>query len=311
MNLQPANDGRGCPLDDIELSLMDMLFGLAGNRADELKNAIEAKNIRLIAIDEQHESPLVAIPETAEIHMHMPVLKRQLVMAYAYVLGYKASKAAFSQGALGIKCQISPEGLMAVELLRWAMLERVRVAAARERRWELPNENLPAYWYLPHQDDRNGKTAINLFHIALAADLHHELAHLILEHGADHPENALIQEEEADKSAASWILSGYKQEDEQFKGRILGLLLSQLYEVFLVREGFRSDNLHPPLIDRLRLAVNPYVSDPNHAAWAFIFSALNLHLELANKRHDDDRSTPYPTFRDSAVHLMSFFESPP
>jgi hypothetical protein len=310
MNFHHADDGQDFPPEEIELSLTDMLFELAGDRADELKKAIEAKNIRIIAIDEQHESPLVAIPELAAIRIYMPVLKRQLVMAYAYVLGYKASAKAFSQGKEGLERQVSPEGLMAVELLRWAMMERVRVAAARERQREPPNEKLPADWYLPRQDDRNGRTAINLFHIALAVDLHHELAHLILEHSADLPEKAVFQEEEADKVAASWILNGCKQEDEQFKGRILGLLLSQLYEVFLVREGFRSDDRHPPLINRLRMAVAPYVSDPNHAAWAFIFSSLNLHLELANKRSDDDRSALYPTSRDYAEHLMSFFESP-
>ena len=137
------------------------------------------------------------------------------------------------------------------------------------------------------------------------------MAHLILEHTVDRGEKERVQEEEADRAAASWILGGYVQEDEQVKGRILGLVLSQLYEVFSFGRDFTSDNLHPPSIDRPRKAVIPFVSDPNHAAWGFIFSALNLHLELANRRHDDNRSIPRHTLRDYAEHLMSFFESHP
>lgn len=311
MSRQPTDDSSLPSLHSIESSLVDMLFKLAGDRADGLKRAMDAKHVRFVAVDQQHESPLIAIPELSEIHIHLPVLKRQLVMAYAYVLGHKASQVVLAQGADGLKLQVPLEGMVAVELLRWAMTERVRVAAANEKRREMPNENLPALFSLLSPEDQSGRTAINLFHIALASDLHHELAHLILEHTVDRGENARTQEVEADQAAALWILGGYKQEDEQFKGRILGLVLSQLYEVFLVREGFRSDNLHPPSVDRLRMAVTPHVSDPNHAAWGFIFSALNLHLELANKRHDDNRSIRRQTLRDYAEHLMRFFESPP
>jgi hypothetical protein len=192
-------------------------------RTNSNKRLCNAKNIRFVAVDKQHESPLVAIPETAEIHIHMPVLKRQLAMAYAYVLGYKASGVVLSQGALGLDLQAPPESVIAVELLRWAMTERVRVAAAKEKRRELPNEDFPAFMSLLNPDDRSGRTAINIFHVALAADLHHELAHLILGHSADCREDAHTQEVEADKEAASWILGGYKQEDEQFKGRALAL----------------------------------------------------------------------------------------
>ena len=119
---------------------------------------------------------------------------------------------------------------------------------------------------------------------------------------------AISQELQADLQAASWIMGQFKESDNLFKGRILGLILSQLYDVFMVREGFRSDDLHPPLIGRLRSAVSPHVSDSNHIAWIFIKSSLSLHLELANKRHEDDRNRKSASFREGAEHLMTYFD---
>jgi hypothetical protein len=92
-------------------------------------------------------------------------------------------------------------------------------------------------------------------------------------------------------------------------GRILGLALSQTYEVFLALEGYRNDPLHPPLVGRLRNALAPHMHDPDHAVWAFAATVLALHLELANRKQEYDRDREHPTFRDMAEYLMAVYEN--
>lgn len=60
-----------------------MLREVAPERAEELDAILREGGVRVTAVNEQHESPFVAIPERAEIRAHMPAIKRQLAMAYA------------------------------------------------------------------------------------------------------------------------------------------------------------------------------------------------------------------------------------
>src|SRR5206468_8202168 len=89
--------------------------------------------------------------------------------------------------------------------------------------------------------------AIGMFFTAMAADLHHGLAHLAKGHGTDDADVAVRQEEEADEEAARWLVGDRSEDDPQFMGRILGLVLNQAYEVFLTLEGFRNDPVYPRL----------------------------------------------------------------
>lgn len=292
--------------------MLGILHDVAPERATELDAILSEQSVRVTALDEQHESPFVAIPERAEIRAHIPAIKRQLAMAYAYVIAYRAAEQASATGARRLFLADNARALFAVELLNWAMYERVMLARARERGQSPPDDRLPPHLDFPHPAAPEGsddRIAVGMFYTAMAADLHHELAHLSKGHGTDDAFLAVRQEEEADEEAARWLVGDRTEDDPQFMGRILGLALSQTYEVFLKLEGYTNDPVHPPLVGRLRNAIAGRVHNPDHAVWAFVATVLALHLELANRRHEYDRDREHPTFRDMAEYLMAVYEN--
>lgn len=287
-----------------------VLFDVAPDRAVELEAALQEHQVRVVVVNRQHESPFAAIPGQGEIRAHMPALKRQLVMALAYVMTYRAAEQDAPPSGRRVHLPDDVRGIAAREMLGWAMLERYRVAQAKERGGVPPDEPVPLHWFpFPNaprgSDDR---IAIGMFYTAMAADLHHELAHLTKGHGTSDLAEAVRQEEDADEEAARWLVGNRTDDDPQFAGRILGLALSQMYEVFLTLEGFTNDPVHPPLVGRLRAALTGRVRDPDHAVWAFVSTALTLHLTLANRRFPFDPDRVHPTFRDMAEYLMSVYE---
>jgi hypothetical protein len=291
--------------------IQGVLRDVAPERAQELDTILRQLGVRVTAVNDQHESPFVAVPQRAEIRAHIPAIKRQLAMAYAYVVAYRAAEQASRAGARRLYLSDSPRGRMATDLLNWAMYERVMIARAKERGESMPDDPLPPHLDFPDPRAPRGSDdwiASGMFFTAIAADLHHELAHLSKGHGTEDAAVAVRQEEEADEEAARWLVGDRREDDPQFQGRILGLALSQTYEVFLTLEGYRNDPLHPPLVGRLRKALAGRVHDPDHAAWAFVATVLALHLELANRRHEYDRDREHPTFRDMAEYLMAVYE---
>lgn len=292
--------------------ILSVLGDVAPERAGELDAILRERRVRVAAVNDQHESPFVAIPALAEIRAHMPAIKRQLAMAFAYVTAYRAAEQASGTGERRLFLSDNPRGRMAVELLNWAMYERVAVARAKERGDTPPDDPLPEHLDFPHPQAPRGSDdaiATGMFYTAMAADLHHELAHLAKGHGTGDVAEAVRQEEEADDEAARWLVGDRAEDDPQFMGRILGLVLSQTYEVFLTLEGYTNDPVHPPLVGRLRNALAGRVNNPDHAAWAFVATVLALHLELANRRHEYDRDCEHPTFRHMAEYLMGVYEN--
>lgn len=296
--------------------IQGVLRDIAPERAHEIDAILHDRGIRVTAVNVQHESPLVAVLQRegtgGEIRAHIPVFKRQLAMAYAYVIAYRAAEQASATGARRLYLTDSPRGRMALELLRWAMFERVMVARAKERGDPAPDYPLPDDLDFPNPaapDGSDDRIAIGMFYTAMGTDLHHELAHLIRGHGTGDEGEAVRQEREADEDAAGWLVGNRMEDDPQFMGRILGLALSQVYEVFLRLEGFRADRLHPPLVGRLRDALASRVPNPDHAAWAFIATVLSLHLELANRTQEYIRDREHPTFRHMAEYLMGVYET--
>jgi len=298
-------------LANLAEEMRGILFDVAPERAEELGGTLRELKVSIVPVDLQHESPFVVVPDLGEIRAHMPALKRQLVMAHAYVIAYRGAQRD-ATGPLKVYLGGGRRESLARDMLGWAMLERHRVALAKGRAGVVPNETAPAHWFpMPNppkgSDDR---IAVGMFYTALAADLHHELAHLAKRHSTSDPKLAVQQEQEADEEAARWLVGDRTEDDPGFMGRMLGLVLSQTYEVFLTLEGFESDPVHPPLVRRLRSAVEPRVPNPNHAVWAFVAAILRLHLELCNRKYayNYDPNKGHRTFRDMAEYFMGVYE---
>jgi hypothetical protein len=166
------------PMHVVE-EIQSVLRDVALERAHELDTILHQLGVHVTAVNDQHESPFVAIPQRAEIRAHIPAIKRQLAMAYAYVIAYRAAEQASRTGARRLYLSDSPRGRMATDLLNWAMYERVMIARAKERGEPLPDDPLPPHLDFPDPRTPRGSDdwiAIGMFFTAMAADLHHELA---------------------------------------------------------------------------------------------------------------------------------------
>lgn len=81
----------------------------------------------------------------------------------------------------------------------------------------------------------------------------------------------------------------------------MGLVsLASLYvHVYL---GPGENNTHPPVYDRLYQVVSRHVNDPDNLPWAFIATALALHLQNKNIEHDREREVT--SFKDTADYYI-------
>ena len=141
---------------------------------------------------------------------------------------------------------------------------------------------------------------------ATAFILHHELAHIRLRHAGP---GDLDAERDADREAASWLLSGFDgDEDPKFIKRALGTATAL---GVLVARGIHTGDFggttHPRSFDRLMHALDRYVRYPNHLVWFFVIAMLTLHLDNADHGTAVSKG-PYDSARacaDAYVEAMS------
>ena len=199
----------------------------------------------------------------------------------------------------------TPQLTEAGDLLKWA----VESDLAGKRKEELPPwpDHLPR----PHADVPHGSDehcATELFLCAVAFLLHHEFAHLRLDHipySELESVDSIGEEKEADFAAAEWILGELTNElDPMFQKRALGVGLGLVWiaALYVYAERKVESTTHPPAYDRLFQVTERHVLDPGNLPWAFVQSVLALHLQNLNIEHDIDRE--FASFKDAADYFV-------
>jgi hypothetical protein len=293
-------------LDD----LFRLLRDVAPERGDELDRELAALSPKIEIDEDELKDSFVATSQTHVIRVGLPCLKRQLAMAFAYVIVYRAMVAhAEKTGSHRFPLDGTPRVDQATRLLAWAMTERLRIENLGKHQ-PGTDEDWPKGLPFPHPEshpDSDERIALEIYYMALGVDLHHEFTHLRRGHS---PGDAAIEQEiEADVEAAEWLLADVHEGDRYFDKRLLGVALSHLYDVFLKLEGFDSDKLHPPLVARLWNRIDQYARNRDHIVWAFVAAALSLHLEMS-RRKGYDRNREFPTFRDQVDYLLNVYAPP-
>ena len=101
---------------------------------------------------------------------------------------------------------------------------------------------------------------------------------------------SILQEKDADREAAAWLLDGLDQYDPRFVKRGLGVALACCWLAAVdVHTGPLTDGSHPPGYDRLYQVLERHVSDPMHPIWAFAAMILEMHLHARSASYDVDR----------------------
>jgi Peptidase U49 len=301
------------PMDVVD-DIRRILHDVAPERAEELQEIVTRRGISILVENRQHESPFTANPRENIIRAYFPALVRQTVMAFAYVRAFRAREREGDISARRFMPQGSPEMERAQDMLRWAMFDRYLADRAKAYGREPAPQTPPDQWMCPDPttgEDSNDRIAIELFYMALGADLHHELAHVRMNHGSPELRNEQLRQQEAEADAESlrWLVGGIPQDAPEYPKRAMGLALAQLYEIFMRLEGSREDDSHPPMSRRLGDTIRICVQEDDHLVWAFVSASLILHLETANRPQHYDRDRVFPTFRGLAEYLMHVFET--
>jgi hypothetical protein len=139
--------------------------------------------------------------------------------------------------------------------------------------------------------------------VAVGFFLHHELAHNYQQHTKRRAGiESVQQEQDADREAASWVLSGRSHDDAFFAKRALGIATALLAATAL---GIHTDKFggatHPRDFDRLKHALDPYIPVPDHRVWQFAILPLKLHMDAIGLKVE---SRVYESGRDCFEHYL-------
>lgn len=219
-------------------------------------------------------------------------LERLWALSYGYFVLFDALRTEKlrkpSTNSIDINCD--PETRKAADLLSWATSTDWQIAAeGKNLSSPLPDwpESLPR----PIENATKGSNedvADKLFLTAVGFILHHELAHVRLGHTtskAEGPES-ILNEKNADREAAKWLLDGSGEKDKEFIQRIFGITVALMWLAAPNAYVPHSSISHPPGYDRLYQTLFSFVSDDCHPVWVFVASSLLLHLEASGANYD-------------------------
>lgn len=185
-----------------------------------------------------------------------------------------------------------------MKLLKWAYDSWIK----KDSQTPWP-DNLPKPVIQPQKGTMES-VADELSLCATAAYLHHELAHIRLNHTGD---STIEQEREADYAKADWILDhGLPLTDYKFIKRALGIAVAlevlTAYGIYTNKFGGKT---HPCSYDRLVNTVSKHVTDSNHIVWAVIAVTLKLHLDNRKVQTPDVEYENFMECVNAYADLMS------
>lgn len=296
------------PIAFLDRHVLMSMRNVAPEKEAELEAAFNKHGISFEIDTADHRKGFSADLARKVIIVRRPRLERLWATAFAYYRFYReVSQQKQNDVSIREIDLTSTEALCeAGRLLKWAVEADIQIA----------NGEAPAPWPddLPRPSDSDEKLsdencATELFLAATGFTLHHELAHITLDHqpyNALDSVDAIRQEKDADFAAADWLLDGLDDEsDFRFQKRALGVclgLVSLASLHFHVYLGPASTETHPPAYDRLFQVVSRHVADPGNLPWAFVMTVLSLHLQNQRIEHDQDRQ--FESFKDAADYFI-------
>lgn len=289
------------PISILKQFVFPALRRIAPEKGDNLISAIEQKGITFRFIQNEDRILFTSNSINNIISVGEKCLERLWAMSYAYSLFYetmsKAKHRDLSVESIDIKSD--PELEKAGELLGWATSVDWQIKAeGKVRQTPLPEwpESLPRPIVNPPKCS-NEDVADNLFLCATGFVLHHELAHIQFGHTRAKGVESILNEKDADRAAAKWLLDGLQPSNNEFVQRTFGIAVALLWMATLEAYVPASSETHPPGYDRLYQTLSHFVVDDWHPVWSFVSIALTMHLDASGTPFD--REMQHKTPRDA------------
>jgi hypothetical protein len=193
-----------------------------------------------------------------------------------------------------------PEITQARELLVWAYSNYLYPKSATPWPNHLPQPS--------ENESQDEEFATEICLMAIAYFMHHEFAHIRLQHSPEASEEAHVDmERDADFEAAHWILpSALDKKKVEFVKRCLGIGIAlQVMATKGMYTGWFGGYTHPRSFDRLYNTLSMHVEDPNSIIWAVIMFIMKLHLNNANIPIQEKEQSTFKACVDDYIEILA------
>jgi hypothetical protein len=152
--------------------------------------------------------------------------------------------------------------------------------------------------------------AEQVFRLAVIWILHHEIAHVRLQHAAPPGPDCIREEYEADNAAIDWLVDdAVLNASDRLLYRLAVATGLGWLAVFNVYLGNRGSNTHPPECERFISGVDRIAAAGGHEAewsWAICQAVLLLHVQNAGL--PIERTDMQGSFEDMARRFAQLIE---
>lgn len=262
-NLHPRS-----PILILQRQIAGCAFAVAPEREKELLAAAPTFSL---ALSDDRGFYIRVNMSTHEATLPIATLEYIWTCAHLFWVLYQEYIAAQQRGDREIDVSTRRNICDAIDAFNWA---RNNQAVSGIQRW--PDE-LP----VPAREDSDGAIAVanELFLVAVAWIIHHEIAHVRERHPMLHNSYAIRQEIEADEIATDWVL-GECHNLELRKKRQLGMVTALMAMQLLDEPPGANTYIgtHPPTVERLYACLERANVDDDGAPRAFAAVALQLQM---------------------------------
>ncbi len=255
-------------------SLARSVYTIAPERKAAMLGVVKTHNIELVISDDRGFS-IRADPSTGDITVPIAAMEYVWACSHAFMVFYDEYGAAQRRADHQFDLMQAPRARDAADLFNWAINNMENSGVGR---WPTglpkPEDSPP-----PKSDVQVANEA---YLCAMSWILHHEVAHIRLQHPPKVLSNALQEEKAADREATAWILDAERDVLRRRK-RILGIVVAtlaiQAHES--IAGAAKNARSHPEPHQRLADCLYQYPMDENDEVLAV--AAANLQILLAQK----------------------------
>jgi hypothetical protein len=270
-------------------------FRVAPENAQDLQTEIDARNITLEFVDDPAILAEYVVSKSI-VRLGVPFLDSLWTASHLYIVAFHEYQAAQQKGERFFELGKIERVANAYVLYRH-FLEAV--AARQSTEWPVGGSR-PIQYPFEHSD---GYMANEMFLVAIAWIMHHEIAHARLDH-EEASAVSKLQESDADRAATMWVCLGEPEQLPLYK-RAMGMVTAVVYLLALdLRMGRFTSNTHPPSFERLMKNLETTGLAENDFVFAFAFVLVDIQIAAEKVQGDIDREGSFQDMCASACLLL-------
>ena len=270
-------------------------FRVAPENAQDLAMQIDARDISLEFVDD----PMVLAEYSVAkrlVRLGVPFLEALWSAAHVYIVAFHEYQAAQRIGERFFELGKAKRVADAYILYRHFL----EATAARQSAEWPKDASRPIRYPFEHSD---GHLANEMFLVAVAWIMHHEIAHARLDHEEESAVSKL-QESDADRAATQWVCAGEREQLPLYK-RAMGMVSAVVFLLALdLRMGRLTSTTHPPSFERLIKNIETTGLGENELVFAFAFVLVDIHIASEKLPGEIDREGSFQDMCVSACLLL-------